>query len=75
MFVQVTTNFGDSHLAGNGGLGEKVAVKAVILELVKLLWTQKGRDGFTKVSDCHMYVMCQCHIKLRIKIKINNEHQ
>ena len=73
MFVQVTTNFGDSHLAGNGGLGEKVAVKAVILELVKLLWTKKGRDGFTKVSDCHMYVMS--HVKLRIKIKMNNEHQ
>ena len=34
------TNFGYSHLAGNRSLGEQVTVKAVILELVKLLGTQ-----------------------------------
>ena len=67
MLVQFTINFGDSHLAGNGGLGEKVTVKTVILEFVELLWTQKGRDGITKVSDCH--------VRLRIKSNKNYESQ
>ena len=30
MLVQFTRNFGDSHLAGNGGLGEQVTVKTVM---------------------------------------------
>ena len=36
----IVTNFGYSHLAGNWSLGEQVTVKAVILELVKLLGAQ-----------------------------------
>ena len=64
MYDVIVTKFGYSHLAGNGSLGEQVTVKAVILELVKLLGTQQGRNGFTEVSDCHF--------SLRIKSKINN---
>ena len=37
------------HLTGNRSLGEKMAVKAVILEFVQLLGTQQSRNGFTEV--------------------------